>query len=361
MNKLIYKVTLLFSIIFNSNNSIAQETKITVGAYYFDGWTGSYSYHLTDLLRTKFRNREPKWGWITSTQNIVNKQILEARKYNIDFFNFCWYYNGKERFLKEPLNRGLMYFKKATNREALKYSLLVVNHEGFTIAPKDWRFLIDYWGEEFKSNSYLKINNKPYISFFSISSLISEFSGAENVRNALIQLRKHCESIGLGKILIGVCVSPNIDEIKMAERCGFDILTGYNYASSGFNSSDSNEIPIDSLVVNETKYWQAIKNASKLGFIPSVTLNWDPRPWANKINRYSNSKRYVGFSENSVYKSMFNCRMWLTKNQSNPADYMVALLYAWNEYGEGAWLTPGKKGPNYLKSIKKALESKHAN
>ncbi|SEJ16228.1 hypothetical protein SAMN05216327_106412 [Dyadobacter sp. SG02] len=33
----------------------------------------------------------------------------------------------------------------------------------------------------------------------------------------------------------------------------------------------------------------------------------------------------------------------------------LALIYAWNENGEGAWLTPGKSGLNPLTGLKAAL------
>jgi hypothetical protein len=36
----------------------------------------------------------------------------------------------------------------------------------------------------------------------------------------------------------------------------------------------------------------------------------------------------------------------------------IGLLYAWNENGEGAWLTPGKTGLNPSLGVKKALKKK---
>ena len=36
----------------------------------------------------------------------------------------------------------------------------------------------------------------------------------------------------------------------------------------------------------------------------------------------------------------------------------ILLLYAWNEYGEGAYLTPtAEEGPSYLDAVKDGLDS----
>jgi hypothetical protein len=36
--------------------------RATVGAYYFDGWSGKTS-HVTKLPETEFADRKPVWGW----------------------------------------------------------------------------------------------------------------------------------------------------------------------------------------------------------------------------------------------------------------------------------------------------------
>jgi hypothetical protein len=42
----------------------AQQPKprATVGAYYFDGWSGQTN-HITELLKNEFAARKPVWGW----------------------------------------------------------------------------------------------------------------------------------------------------------------------------------------------------------------------------------------------------------------------------------------------------------
>ena len=41
-----------------------EKLRATVGAYYFDGWSGkTEAMHLPKLLQTKYADRKPVWGW----------------------------------------------------------------------------------------------------------------------------------------------------------------------------------------------------------------------------------------------------------------------------------------------------------
>ena len=51
--------------------------RATVGAYYFDGWTGQ-TFHITELLQTEFADRKPVWGWKDDTIEIMQKQIDDS-------------------------------------------------------------------------------------------------------------------------------------------------------------------------------------------------------------------------------------------------------------------------------------------
>ena len=80
--------------LYSQSSSISKSEKmhksVRFGAYYFDGWTGIYPWHITPELVKSFPNREPKWGWITSSQEVMNEQISLASKSGLSFFSFCW-------------------------------------------------------------------------------------------------------------------------------------------------------------------------------------------------------------------------------------------------------------------------------
>jgi hypothetical protein len=93
-----------------------------------------------------------------------------------------------------------------------------------------------------------------------------------------------------------------------------------------------------------------------LPYIPVATLNWDPRPWANGNNWYSKSTRFTGYNSNTVYRAVKALHEWIYNNPGATSRDRVALLYAWNEYGEGAWLTPSENDTlHLLNGVKRAL------
>jgi len=49
---------------------------------------------------------------------------------------------------------------------------------------------------------------------------------------------------------------------------------------------------------------------------------------------------------------------WMGKNTTHITNEKIGILYAWNENGEGAYLTPSVKGPDFLRGLQKALNNK---
>jgi hypothetical protein len=329
---------------------MAQKAK--AGAYYFDGWTGTYPNHITKSLVDDYSNRKPKWGWITSNQKTIDKQIKAASNSGLSFFTFCWYFNPLTEF--EPLNSALKFYKKSKNREALEYNLLIVNHEPHSIGPSDWEKLTTLWINEFNEKTYIKIDfGKPLIIFYSLKNLVDKFGGSIKLKAALDRFRIKAKATELPGVTIAVCVDVDVDQIELATKCGFDLVTGYNYHTAGFPQSYKKlmPVPIDSLQKGEIKVWNYISRSSAIKFIPIVTLNWDPRPWASTGNNYNSRPYYTGFSEKSVRTSIRGGLTWLDSNRSKTTAERIILIYAWNENGEGAYLTPTIKDLKLLRGL----------
>jgi hypothetical protein len=333
----------------------AQSGKIKLGAYYFDGWTGK-TFHISKRLMDSFPERKPIWGWITSTPENVQKQIDYAANAGISFFSFCWYYSNLSKSNEdEPRNDALNFYLNAPNRDRLQFNILVVNAQGYFVGPNEWDNLIKIWVPLMKNPSYLKTNNKPLISFFDVDRLIKDFGSAQLVKNALDKLRSAALSQGVGPIAIAACVYPTVGQMTQAKNCGFDVLTGYSYHDAAFKKGVS-QTPIDSLIAIEPSIWNKFLQSS-LPVIPSTTLNFDPRPWADVVPAYATSERYTGFSPSSVYKSISSVKRWVLNNPTHVTKEKIAIVYAWNETGEGSWLVPtvNEKG-SLLSGLTQALK-----
>jgi len=334
---------------------MAAQDIITLGAYYFDGWGSPSSKHLTSKLRDSFPERKPKWGWVTSTPQAVKEQIDLAADNGLAFFCFDWYYPSyaKKNFRQDPLNHALQLYLEAPNKKRLAFCLIIANHAGQEIGPDDWPAVTDEWAQLLKDPQYLQVNGRPYLAFFDMRSLVRLFGSKDAVRNALGQLRSKAGQPG---VTLGVCVSPNIKAVQDAKDCGFDVVTGYNYPDPAYKDFKK-EHNVDSLAHFGNWIWNQFINGP-LTYIPVATLNWDPRPWANGTNFYSKSVRYTGYDSSSVYRNVKALHDWVLSNPSSTSAEHVALVYAWNEYGEGAWLTPSENDQlHLLAGVKKALSN----
>lgn len=368
------RLTLFFSVLLITAEIFAQgnvNKKIRIGAYYFDGWTNTttqnFVYLTPELLRDSVR--EPIWGWITSTQSIVDSQIVVAARYGLDFFCFDWYYlDGTSKI---PLNHALGLYLKSRYRNRLKFCLNIVSGGMFAVGPNNWDAVTRKWLVMFKNPSYLMVNGKPLLVFFDVHGLLKAFGSGEAVKKAFDSLRSKAKEEGFKGVTIAGCAFPDTitwwdtsytpkRTISIASRCGFDALTGYNYAGVAFRGNHL-EMPIQDLVTDEVGVWNKFRS-SGLPYIPVGTLNWDPRPW--KVHEPPNIHYYVGYSENSVYRTISSLYRWIKDNPSHTTKEHVALLYAWNEYGEGGWLTPSKGlRDSLLIGVKRALseiQSDHA-
>lgn len=357
---------LLLALPFSSQRAEAQSATgkdIKLGAYYFDGWTGKYPQHITSKLTSSFSNRKPKWGWITSSQKVIDQQILAASGAGLSFFSFCWYYNGQESPRKEALNNALKYFIQSQYTSKMQFCLMVANHGKFSIRDDDWDGAQQEWLDLFKTANYLKVGRKPLLIFFSVPELVEGLGSVSAVKQRLQSLREAATAAGLNGVTLAACVGADAKSIRQAEDCGFDVLTGYNYhgpglrSASRLNRSNTQQIPIDNMHTAERGQWNGIAQQSTLKYIPVSTLNWDPRPWSNNENNYDKAPYFTGYSEKSVFKSVSGMRKWMAAHESQLVSEKIGLLYAWNENGEGAYLTPTENGPNLLRGLQDALKN----
>jgi len=331
------------------------QTSPKIGAYYFDGWRSESSVHLTKSLKHDFKTRKPRWGWVTSSQNLMDAQINEAVSNHISFFSFCWFF---KKGVSSPLNNALEFYLKSPNRKSLEFCLLISNHHGFELGPENWNEFTRRIIPLLKEETYLKVNQKPLIIFFSPQSLVRRFGSTRAVSNAFNQLKNAARISGIEDVSIAACVSAERSSVAQAERCGFNLLTGYNYHEAGLDKK-SKEVPIRDMQNAEKNIWNTFKLYTSLKYIPVSTLNWDPRPWSNSENRYSEKPFFVGYSTESVFNSVSSCIKWLDKNVKHTTEEKIALLYAWNEYGEGAYLTPTDNFKP-LDGVKEAIKSRTA-
>lgn len=321
-----------------------------IGAYYFDGWAGTNKVkneawainaptHLTKKLACQYQNRKPLWGWRDDDINIMEKQIKLASNNGIDFFSFCWYWkNDNSRIdttniMRYPLHTSIELFKKAKNKNRMKFSLLIANHMGARIkTEKDWLDAVDFWARHyFNDPQYLKIDGKPVITVF-VSAEINK-----HIPIIREYVKKHTPYKDL------FIISNRYDK----SDSNFDMLSWYNIRE--IEPGHTEERTYNRLVNHVKETWY--KTDTCFCVAPCVMVNWDKRPWqATNEGLY-----YIGRTPR-LFKAQLDAALLFAIKRN--LRHRIVMIYAWNELGEGGYLIPTQEDKNavYLKQVKKTKE-----
>jgi len=344
----------LFAVIPLTAHGQQPKLRATVGAYYFDGWSGKTDeIHMTKLLATKYADRKPLWGWRDDTVEIMRQQIDYCADHGIAFWAFDWYYpEGKDK--TTPLNNALGLYLKAPNCQRMKFCLLVANHAGFRIGPKDWDACCQRWIELFRQPTHLQLDEQPLLIFFSPEELHRAFGGVEGVRQALETLRTKAKQAGLAGVAVAACTGPG-GHLADLGRSGYTLLTGYNYNLGWLSGSGSQ--PFRKLIDGSQRIFDQFAEKTPLPYVPVITAGWDRRPWEE--DKFPPGKRSVWYPDRTPKQVEEFVRLgvrWLDKHPDKTTAQRLLLIYAWNENGEGGYLTPtAADGTEYLKAVQRAI------
>jgi hypothetical protein len=325
----------------------------TLGAYYFDGWT-STSTHLRPRLLTEFADRQPVWGWHDDSLTTVEIQIDYAADAGLRFFAFDWYYpEGPDKY--SPLNTGLDFYLRASNRDRLQFCLLVANHSGFRIGPADWTAVCDLWLPLLAHPQHLRTRGRPLIIFFAPGELLNAFGSPQALRAAFDALQARARAAGLPGVEIAACATPgpenNWNNLNALVDAGFTCLTGYNYVGHPRKGPEMIQA-YSTLIAGHVDIWNRFAAKDVLPYIPVVTAGWDSRPWEAPTTTTSQSLYYPDRTPTQFAQYMKEAEHWLTTNPTKTLPERIILIYAWNEYGEGGYIAPTLgTGTLYLDSL----------
>lgn len=353
-----------------SNSTAATEPekenpdKIKVGAWYFGGWSfkpdaNGHTFHISPTLVTQFSDREPLWGWREDKPEIMVEQINYAADAGLSFWGFCWYENTlvSQPEMMDDLNIALDLYLNAPNRKRLDFCLLSCH----AVSPVNWGKLCDRTIAYFKESNYLKVDDKPVMVFFNSDDVIIGMGGIEGTKIALNTYREKARQAGVGEILIGARTAPRAqypDYQNKYKECGFDFLTTYQNADDGRAHPGENDYA--NLIKGDKKAWAEIPSNSDLPYIPTMGTGYDMRPWAaDHPTLPASDYWYTGITAERIATQLKEAMVWTKENKSEVLGNLL-LMYAWNENGEGGWLTPTKsEGTARLDAIKKVIDEEN--
>jgi hypothetical protein len=198
--------------------------------------------------------------------------------------------------------------------------------------------------------AYMQVNGKPLFHIIDMGTMRNAFGSSTAVAAALNQLRTAAQAHGLpGVYIVGGFGVPDgssgLDglspDLTVAFVDGYDAVSmyGYPFAPPAVNGV----LPFSSLSDAGKWIWSQGAAKSPVPFIPVSMTGWDPRPW-NEREYYTNDLMWFSRTPQDVATFVSDAITWAESNpqlraEPSPAPPIV-LMEAWNELGEGSFITP---------------------
>lgn len=328
-----------------------------------------------------YQPRVPLWGYKMDDDPIAWEQkINAATDHSVNTLIFDWYWYDGEPFLEEAIKKG---FGGARNHSMMNFYLMWANHD----VPGDmwnhsryntdsliWHGKIDWDNYKiivdrvitkyFKQPNYLKINNEPVFSIYSLPNLLKSFNDLEGVRESLDYFREEVRKAGFPGMHIqligrGQNGNPNLPSGKYTQEksineivslLGINSITTYNWMMGVGINEDYIQWGEDAMSLQNK--WDSILT---IPYFPNVTIGWD------------NTPRYPGKGIESVVhynNSPESFAAYLLKAKeyvdAHPKQAPLLIINAWNEWVEGSYLEPDMKwGYGYLEAVKNVMNRKY--
>ncbi len=335
--------------------------KIKLGAYIFPGWyrntgRGDYPYRTHD--------EDSEWKWAVAKQpaprpllgfyddslpEVNDWHIKWALEHGISFFAFDWYWNAGEKRLVRTLEQG---FLKAKHAPEMKFCIHWCNHaldwkRDGKPAPLDFstpalvqmtEYLADTY---FRYPNYLTVDGSPVFMAFVPAALVQANGGPVGFRTSLDAMNAVLRAKGLKKLYFVALGGGNFAE------SGFSAFTAYSYygtdPDSKYEWKRGRSIPYEDMVAHFETMWHIYAQKKQLPYIVPVGSNWDDRPRARK-----NALVITGKTPD-LFEKMCRKSLNFIDTSNN-----LALIEAWNEWGEGSFIEPDQEfGFAFLDRVRK--------
>jgi hypothetical protein len=228
-----------------------------------------------------------------------------------------------------------------------------------------------------KDGHALKANGMPVVIIFSPFGLIDDLGGVEETNARFASFREKAASGGLpGVCIVAGCPGVPRDEDTQAvsedpgkwiefcakiEAAGYDAMSGYNYHRLFMAKGDSENLiyPFEKLSADYEYAWEMFAAHCKLPNMLNVNGGWDCRPWEPNDLVRGGSAAPSCYSPDRTpytqYRHVMKAGEWQKRNKDRSLEDL-AVVYAWNENGEGGYIQPtvGDQG-SILQSVSRAI------
>lgn len=332
------------------------DMEVKLGAYYFPvmlDWGGGSRPGLRAIESMK-----PLLGYYDErSPEVADWHISWALQHGISWFAVDWYWNQGEEFINEALDEGLM---NSRFFDQMKFCIHWCNQDpncttfrAYDYSPETLRELAATLCDRyFSRKNYLTVDGEPVFMIFQPVSLINDNGGFEQAKEALNAMEEEVRERGFkGLYFVAVNNSPNVPDYASA---GFDCVAPYSFLFANLLPERTDRLEFDyNRIVQRYTDWLGLsrKNAHEQGmsFIPMAWAGWDDLPRYGESRRAKSSVT-VGNTP-AAFRSMAQALPDYAEKE-NP----LVLIEAWNEWGEGTMIEPGRQyGFDYLSGLLNVL------
>ncbi len=346
-------------------------SRCLVGVHYFAGWWNAlpnkYVHRGTDW-RKDYPGRVPLLGQYND-QPTMNKEIVTAARFGVDFFQILWYPvdDMRRRYAQEgreppphaeKLNEGLRLFLQSPENHRMRFTIEYVNHAPFAIVDDaSWENTCRQWCEAMRHPSYLKVGGRPVFKVHGLHAFrLQNPDAPTQVSQRITTLRNIAQQAGLPNPLIGVGASPLGVPLPEALE-PFDFVTTYMEVPRLERRAEL--YPYEKLLDVAEKGWKDYAKHCSKPYIPYLPAGWDPRPWKDPRPSFQlpNHRQWQAALKSVKLTLELHEALGLPTPQGRQR---LFLIYAWNEYAEGGVIAPTHgDGTMKLQTIKEVFGVHH--
>lgn len=317
--------------------------------------------------------RVPAWGYTNEADpREMARKIDAAADHGVNVFIFDWYWYENQPFLEAAVNEG---FLGAANNHRIQFYLMWANHDATTlwdlersatIKPiwtgrqdrRSFDAIVDRFIDRyFHHSSYYRIDGRPVLAIYELSSLIRGMGGLARTRAALASFREKVVDAGFPGLHLQAMLWGAIPATRPGlfggprtmnhtiETLGIDSLTTYQWCHHVRPRG-----PYIEWAERAMQAWDRWSDEFSVPFFPHVSIGWDTNP------RFKTFKEdLVTGSTPALFKAcLLRAMRHISARGLSPP---LVTVNSWNEWSEGSYLEPDTRhGTGYLEAVRDAID-----
>jgi len=306
-----------------------------IGCYYFPGWgtpcggisDGGNSADAWNYIPTG--ERPLKGAYNENLASVCDAQLEEMKVFGISFVVVDWYQRSSAAYMDHWIKNALA----STVLNKPKICAMYTIPSSSPVSVAGFRAAYAIWQTYINNPAYFTIDGKPVVFIYVADSFKTLAGGSTSqVLELLNEARLSGNFYFVGMGFSSTHFGNGPDSLKAA---GYDATSYYNLPTMNPNTWDG-------LESNYTDYYSRLESASVPSILP-ISTGFDTTNWGGA---FRNTLNTLPQFEAHLRKAKAYLDYSYDKNNG------MAIIEAWNEYGEGGVLEPANHNGGLARGLK---------